>query len=103
MAVDCGKGAIHSVIAGANAYATDPWLVESGIKDLPSAAEIDFTIRMKILGCAGVLIPDIWHIAAHISRGKIEGSTECDCGMREVAAYAVATLNDVVGGKIRAA
>ena len=47
--IDGGKGAVHRVVTGADADATDPWLVKSGVKDLPSAAEIDFAVGMKIV------------------------------------------------------
>ena len=101
--VDRSKGTVYSVVTRADANATDPWLVKSSVKDLPSAAEIDFAVSVKILRGARVLIPDIWHVAADIAGRQIEGSTEGYGGMSKVAADAIATLDDVIGRKIWAA
>ena len=57
--VDRSKGTVYSVVTRADADATDPWLIKSGVKDLPSAAEINFAVSVKILRAARVLIPDI--------------------------------------------
>jgi len=101
--IDRGKGTVYSVVTRADANATDPWLVKAGVKDLPSAAEIDFAVSMKIVRGARVLIPDIRHVAADIAGRQIEGSTECYGGMSKVAADAIATLDDVRSREIRAA
>ena len=53
LSVDRGKGTIHRVVTCTNANATDPRLVESSVKDLPPAAEIDFAVRMKIVRVPG--------------------------------------------------
>ena len=77
--------------------------IETGVEDLPPAAKIHLKIGVKIVRSARVLIRNIRHVAAHVAGGQIKGSTECDRGMREVAADPIAALDDVIGREIRAA
>ena len=98
--VDRGKRTIHRVVTCANANATDPRLVESSVKDLPPAAEIDFAVCMKIVRGARVLIPDIRHVTADIAGRQIEGSTKGNGGVSKVAADSVAALDNVIGREI---
>ena len=100
--IDRGKGTVHSVVTRADANATDPWLVKSSVKDLPSAAEIDFAVSMKIVRGTRILIPDIRHVAADSQAGRLR-VRQSATAMSKVAADAIATLDDVIGREIWAA
>ena len=58
---------------------------------------------MKIHGRAGIEAGDVGDVAAHVARGQIESAAQGDAAVSEIAAYAVATLDDVVGGDLTAA
>lgn len=98
--VDGGKCAVDGVEAAGNFHAADARDVETGVARVPLTAEVDFGVGVEIHVVFRVGKTDVGEVAGDVARGEVEGAVERDGEMGEVAADAVAALEDVPSGEI---
>ena len=103
LSIHRSNGAIHRIVARANADATNPRLVEARVEHLPPTPEIHLKVGVKIIRGSWILIGDVRHVAAHVAGWKIECSAEGDGRVSEIATHPIAALYDVMRGEVRAA
>ena len=102
-AKDRGKRPVDGVLPAGDFDTADARHVEARVGREPMAAKVDLRVGMEIHVVLRIGKPDIGQMAGHIAGREIEGAVERDREMSEVAAHAVAALEDIPRGEIRAA
>ncbi len=99
-AKNCGKSAVHRVLAAGKFYAPDPRHIETSVNSMPVSTKIDLRIRMEIHMPVRLRKTDIGQVPRHVTSRDVESSIQSDNQMRKVTTNPVSTLQYIPSRKI---